>query len=96
MKNFPRLIFFVLPAFIFSVSPAAHAASAHKSTACTNNPSCGEFIEFFDVDDRAGLDIFRVPSNAAKNCLRYGSGRYVTYVQPDGSLVLTCTAARWP
>lgn len=76
--------------------PAAYAASPQKSTACTNDPRCGEFVEYMDMDNRAGLDIFPSPSNAANNCLQYGGGKYVSWVQPDGSLVLTCTVPRWP
>lgn len=88
------------PAYLFAVIlslPAAplFAADAQKSTACPTDPRCHEYVETLDQDNRAGLDIFPLPSNAGSQCLHY-DGNFVSFVQPDGSLRLTCVAPRWP
>ncbi len=89
-----RSAYLIAPLLSLAAAPA-FAADAQKRTACPTDPRCREYVETMDEDNKAGLDIFPLPSNAGAQCLHY-DGKFVSFVQPDGSLRLTCVAPRWP
>ncbi len=89
-----RRAYLIAGLLALGAAPAC-ATDAQKITACPADPRCHEYVETLDQDNRAGLDIFPLPSNAGAQCLHY-DGNFATFVQPDGSLKLTCVAPRWP